>query len=431
MMSALLPDESLAARAVRQALYHLSRGSPLPADNLLLWSPLVTQYLHDIGAEDTPEERAVSVQAILRQILNEYALEEPEGRRQQTVQQSICDLLLPLLRGQSARSTPRTLPKRSYERYHADGIRMLAARFIQRQAQLLRKPGEGEAQALHIARQKASECVIWLEAHPGCLDIFVMTELAEAASLVADQEYYSEALPYFERLQTTLQAAPHNRIMARSTASALRGLAHCCMNVNAVGRAIGSFSALARCARDLGDWETWLHATHLLGVTYDLAGDWPAAAHHFARALAEVRKGPDTLARTAWIQRDLVHARMKVAPFDDDIPALAKASLATRQQLGDAQGCMMTLEVWGRALIAQERYREASIRLEEALALAGAVRSPLFHTILLTTLARLHLVSGQSNVGAATVQRARTVALRHGFWRQLATLDTLGGLAQR
>ena len=407
-------EQSDSTASIRQALYHLSRGSPLPADNPLLQSPLVSQYARDQKLPDTSEERAASLHEILKQLLDDFAHEEPLDRRHLEVQRRIFDVLFSLLRG---RHEVQGIPSRSYERYHAEGIRMLAAKFRQREEEL-RRPIEGEeAHQLNNALQQAAISMHRMELHPGTVDVFVAEDLLDAAGVIADYDYYDEACPYFEALLLRLTTAPSNRIMQRYLVRTLRYLAHTHMNLGSIQRAIADLTNLTQAAATLGDWEARVHGMHMLGVVYDLAEQWNHAMSSFKTAMTYARRGPEEELRLAWIQRDMVHTLTKQGHWED-INDLAKASLAVREKRDDVPGYIMTLEIWGRAFTKQGRYREATIHLDRALGLAGDIRSALFRAILLTTLADLQWQARRRAAARDFACQAQGLAWQHHLWRQ-------------
>lgn len=407
-------QQSASVASIRQALYHLSRGSPLPANNSLLRSPLVSQYVQDKKLSDTNEERAAALHEILKQLLDDFAHEEPSDRRHLEVQRRIFDMLFELLRGQHGL---QDVPSRSYERYHAEGIRMLAAKFRQREERLRRAIEGEDALQLNNAQQQAETSMHWLELHPGTVDVFVAEDLLVAAGVIADYDYYEEARPYFKALHVRLDIAPSNRIMLRYLVRTLRYLAHSHMNLGIISQAIADFTNLSQAAAILGDWEAHIHGMHMLGVVYDLAEQQDKAMVSFKTALAHARKGPEEELRIAWIQRDIVHALTKRGRWGG-IDEMARASLAVREKRNDVPGYIMTLESWGRALAKQERYTEATIYLDRALGLAADLRSALFRSILLTTMADLQWQARRNAAALDFARQAQALASQHHLWRQ-------------
>lgn len=421
-------QENVLIKGVRQALYYVSRGKSIPEENALLQSPLVSHSLHEKKLPNTVDYREEVAVQVLKQLMNEYGQLQSEGRRQQVRQKIIFEMLYNLLQGRPGKAG---VSDRSYERYHAQGVRMLAKMFHRKQEQLLQKDSRmGSPKELREARQHAQSISCQLDKPSSSLDLYAVRELTETASIIEDHHCYGEAGGYFGQIRSCLQSGPHNLVVLEQRALATNRLAHCLMTQDELSEAIAYFGEVTSLATELRDWELWIHGTHMLGVTYNTLGDWQSGLDNFNTALTNVTKGSNYRYRRAWIQRDIISALIKKGDFKE-IPTLATKSLSTREELGDDQGCMMTLEIWGRALIAQQKHEQAEAKLREALNIGNSVSSSLFHTMLWTTRAQLCFAWGKFAEGVEYMGKAKETALQFGMWHQLNKLMRLAANSAR
>jgi tetratricopeptide (TPR) repeat protein len=402
-------------RAIRQALYHISHRKEMPPDNLLLHSPLVRMSLEERGLLDTPEERQAAVEVVLRHLVNAYGLEVPEGRKQQEVHKHIFEVLSNLLRG---RTPQLDASERSYERYHAQGIRILEERFAREEERRTKKPPDGELSHLVEARRRAAEIGLWMDQHPREMDLFAIAELEEANRIIQHYSYYTEAQRNHERILRALKRAPVNLVTLNYRTFATGKWANCFMNTGRTKQAIQAFMQLTVLSKQLGDETHHIHSIHMLGVMHDLLGESLAALQYLRQALAlapSVREGQH---RVAWIQRDLVRALMTQGNMEA-IPQYAHKSLAIRDRIGDTQGYMLTLDILARAHIAAGEYKQAHVLLDEAHQISSQIDSRLFRTMIHLSFADMY--SGRGNIAGtrAHLDQAEQYITQHGLWHQL------------
>jgi hypothetical protein len=196
-------------KAVRQALYHISRSSPIPKANKMLTSPVVLQRLIQTGEPDTPDSRQAVVEEILRELVNEYGLRQIEGRRQQELHRRTFDVLFNLLQGHPR---SRDLPTRTYERFHAKAIVVLADEFEKHERRVSSIGENDNPKVLQEARQRAEDGLKLLRDAQAKVDFFILADVAEAATLVESLDYPEMAKPYFEEMLECLNRLPINHI---------------------------------------------------------------------------------------------------------------------------------------------------------------------------------------------------------------------------
>ncbi len=373
-------------QAVRQAVYHISRGNPIPKGNALLHSPIIALRLKETQTPDTVDNRHAIVEEVLRELVNKYGVKQPEGKREQDLHKKIFDLLFHLLQGQPDRIS---LPQRTYDRLHSQAIKILAKEIQENEQQILHKNEGSNPKALEEACRRADDALNRLKQSRSDIDFFILDDIEEAATVIESLDYPERAKPYFETILNYIERKSTNKIILSRKAHIANKLAHCLMNSDDVLTARALFANVANVAIEVRDWELWLHGIHMLGVTSRMAGEYQAALDSFDKVLANVTKGSNYKRRIAWTQRDKVAVLIDIGDFRDT-PHLLKTSLSIREALGEEQSCMMTLEIWGRALIAQQEYRQAENKLHEALSLARSSSSMLFRTILFVTMARLY-----------------------------------------
>jgi tetratricopeptide (TPR) repeat protein len=414
-------NKSKLEQAVGQAMRAFSKKQEIPKRNALLTSPLTTQYLYTQEWDDIPERRQQAVKALLQQFVNEYGTQEV-SKRQREAHEVTFNVLYSQLRGQE-RPADFNLRERSYVRYRPIGYKMLADKFTQQEEQLLHANADNDAEAeLRQARERAKDILNYLKGHPYQIDFFALDDLQEAAATIDVHSYYGEAKRYYQEIVVRLDPLAYNKVVMLRLSTAVRGLAHCLMNLNELSHSIAAFEQLTVLAKRLNDDELLTHGTHLLGVTYNMAGDWRRSLVRFNQALARVPKRNDYLYRLAWIKRDMIAPLITKRDFGT-IGILARESLAFREKLPNPQDAMMTLEVWGRALIAQEAYGRAEDRLREARHAFNQTPSQLFHTIVLKTFVSLYVAWEKWDEARQADKQARALALRHSLWHQLSQLD--------
>ena len=414
-------------RAVGEAVRALSKGHTIPKKNRLLQSPLVTQYLHEYEIEDAPEHRHLAVEALLKRFVNEYGLEEPSKRRREAHERTF-NFLYAALRGQGK---PPDISERirSYDRYRPAGFRMLAEKFEQQEQQVTHSNDEDDSGALELARTRAQEIVQYLQEHPDEIDLFALDDLTDAAAYIEIYNYYEEAERYYRAVVQRLPDTQRNKVILTRQAVAARGLAHCLMNQNDLEDAVAAFHQLTTLAAKLSDAELWTHGTHMLGVTTNMLGHWQRSLAALNQALHRMPKNDSYQYRAAWIKRDKITTLITKRDYRE-IDRLAQESLAYRERASNPEEPMATLEVWGRALIAQRKHGEAEARLREVQSTLDSAPSKLFHMVFLTTLTEHYIAWGKIGRGAQYAKEAQALAFKHGFWHQLQRLEQIWATAK-
>ncbi|MEM7133417.1 MAG: tetratricopeptide repeat protein [Chloroflexota bacterium] len=409
-------------KSILQVLHRVSRDEPVPVDNPLLYSVLVSQRVTELKIEDTPDSRQGMIEEILRDIINEIGLEQPQGSRAKRKQEQIFTILFHKMR---RRSDKLGIPEASYDRYHKMAVDELTKRFCQREKRLA-EGDDDDPQELVGARTRVTNLIQYLENNPK-FDFFLLEDLVDSTEVIADNDYFQEAVPYFQRVLSSYNSVAQSSIVLNRKMRVIRQVGHGLMNLGDATQAATYFSQLNQIGEALEDWENAVHGIHMYGVTLKIENHWAAAVDQYAKALdLAIRKGPEPEHRQAWIQRDTISALIELGDFNE-IPLMARKSFETRSMLGDVNGCMMTLQVLGKGYIAQGRYQEAKSVLHDALAISMELPSSykLARTQLYIALAQLYWAWGKEGMFAEYNEKAKTLAIRYGFWHQFEELRNI------
>lgn len=412
-------DFSELTRSVRQALLHIGRDKEIPEQNPLLSSPIVLRQLEEAGKKDTPEHRQEAIVTILKQIVSEYGLDEIKGQREQEQHQRVFEVLEYILLGGRKELF---IASRSYDRYHAKGVKIIAQK-IQRMIDKMLLD-DTDSHILQEVRQRAQLIVDYINKYTKQIDLFALSELSELATIIEEHNYYGEAQTYFQCIIDRLENANSNLVVLRRRATATSHLAHCFMNQNKVDLAIQQFRFLNLLADQLNDPRTRVHSSHMLGVTMNMAGKWQAALALYDRAIEEAKMLSDREFRVAWIQRDQMTSLLNKGDFRE-IPNIAKQSFKVRERMNDTQGCLLTLEAWSRILILQQDYRQAQSRLTEALSAIDKTPSMLYRVMLSITLVDLHISMGDQSEASRKAKDIYGIIAKYGLWHQLERLNSI------
>ena len=410
--------EQSMCQAVRQAIFHISRTNLIPESNRLLTSTLVSHTLCQESLEDSLPNRRAVVEEILRNLVCEYGLAQPTGRRQQRQHRYIFDVLFHLLRGEANKLD---YPTRSYERYHAAGIRILAERFLEREWELNR---ESDADVKE-ARHRAEETRQWFTEHPGEIDFFALHEWQEAATIIADNDLWLEAGAHFSDALAVLEEAPTNQVILERRAQLAERLAHAHLNVGDLYESLRLYQWAAKVARVVADDLLWLEAIHSQGVVQTLLGHPSEATESLEMAAASAltdRLNPQE--RQGRILRDLLAANLDTWDTQQT-NHIAQQAVTAWRNADNPQGILVTLETWARALLSRSDLAGARRRLDEATALLPESSSPIHRASLWITWISLVTAEGDWSMASAIAEQTRKICSMHGLVHQLQRLDNV------
>lgn len=412
-------------QGVRQALFCLSRREPIPPTNPLLNLAIVHRWLTDHNLTHTYENALDALEDILAKCVNEYGLQEPEGRRQKEFHLNVFEVLSNSLMGRiQVLKRIQSERRRSYDRFHSAAVRVLAECIEKKENELIRASDTDPPEALRSARVRAQELAHLLEVYPGDINLLAISELGHVVGVIADYEYHPEARELLQRALLRLDNAPRNFVVADLQSQLKIKLAHSLINLDcALGPdgAIANFRQALELAEELRDPERVVHSIHMLGVTHSMIGDWQNALAYYEMALDRSWRVSNPLARRAWIERDIADTLIKKGDHHE-IQRLMCDSLSIREHLGDVQGVMMTLEASARALMAQGRFKDARIPLWKAYTMAQEWPLKLFRMIILVSLVDLHLKLNDLRAANEFATTAEELGQRFQFWHQLKQL---------
>ncbi len=415
-------------QGVRQALFCLSRCEPIPPTNPLLNLALVHQWLADHNLAHTYENIQRALEDILGKCVNEYGLQEPEGRRQKEFHRNVFEVLSNSLMGRiQVLKKIQSQRRRSYDRFHSAAVRVLAECIENKESELTHASDKDPPEALRSAHLRAQELANLLAAYPRDINLLAISELGHVVGIIADHEYHPEARDFLILVLTRLKNAPRNFVVADLRSQLEIKLAHSLINLDcAVGSdgAIASFRHVLILAEELRDPERIVHSTHMLGLTHSMIGDWQNALAYYEAALDKSGRVSNPLARKAWIERDIVDTLLKKGD-PQQVQRLVRDSLSIRERLGDVQGVMMTLEASARALMAQGHFKDALTPLWRAYAMAQEWPLKLFRMIILVSLVDLHLHLNDLRTANEFATVAEELGQRFQFWHQLKQLDRI------
>ncbi len=415
-------------KGVRQALFCLSRNEPIPPTNPLLNSPLIHQWLAERHISYSYENAQAAIGAILKECVNEYGLQEPDGRRQKEFQRNVFEILSNSVSGRvQILKRIQAERRRSYDRYHSTAVQVLVECVEKKEKALCDENDGAPPEPLRAARARAQELADCLTAYPREINLLAISELEQVVGVIADHEYHSEASKFLELALTRLEQAPQNFVVADLQSQLAIRLAHSLINLDLVG---GSDGAMARfrqalsMADELRDPERIVHTTHMLGLSHSMIGDCESALAYYEAALDGLWRVPNTSARRAWIERDMIGTLIKKGDLRP-IPKLFRDSLSIRERLGDIQGQMMTLEIFARALMAQGEFKKALPPLWSAYAMAREWPLKLFRMMILVTLTDLYFNLHDPHAADEFAAAAEQLGQQFQFWHQLKQLDRI------
>ena len=215
------------------------------------------------------------------------------------------------------------------------------------------------------------------------------------------------------------------------------GEAHALNDLGAVRHAMGDYRAATadlemafELYRELGDRLGEGNALLDLGSVQQATGDYTAALAGLTRALELYRELDDRLGKA-----NVLHQLGAVRQATGDSSAAAasqREALELYRQLGDRTGEADSLIQLAEALLASESVSAADARglVEQALAIAAAIPSPLAEARALEGIGRCDLRDGRTEEGAAALRRALTIYRRIGAPRADAVARALGDIRE-
>lgn len=412
--------EAAIRKAINQALLCIARSRVLPKDNLLVNSAAVLKIIQESGLEDTPEQRHVCVERLLKEIVNDYGT-QPSNERVD-VHLRTFDVALQLLQGKKGK---KGMPSRTYDRYRHRAVVMLSRRFLEKEREVSRSDSNSqEKQKLDEVLKKADEAEEILRNTSGRLDLVTLLEFISLATQIHKFDYPDLARPRLHFALNQLDLAPETPVVLRSRNNVLSSLGHVFINLGQTAEAKICFRRLIQGAEIISDKASLVWAKQSLGTAYRLNNEFADAINFYRLALERVYDTPYPIHSRAWILRDLA-ATMVEAGNLAEAEALAKESIRLRDKLSDISGGMMSRQVLARVYTQRGRFDSAEALLEEAWKMAPKDEFVLFRVIVLKTFGELYRSWHQRDAWISYLSEARHLALQHGLWHQLDQISRL------